>query len=523
MRAELEIPRPVIVRLGPSRAPDTAYNATTSSNGLAYEFATFSLIPAQQMLLEDGQEIRLGSRALAILTALVERAGEIVTKEELVAQVWPNTFVEEGNLRVHMNALRRALGDGQRGNRYIITIPGRGYRFVVPITYSDSSKRQASGPCAPAAERPGLPAQLTRMVGREHMVATLKAQLAKQHFVTLAGPGGIGKTTIALAAANALSKAYSDRAHFIDLSTLTDPQFVPATVASALGLEQRSGDPTGEVVAFLRSKRMLIILDSCEHVVFAAACLAERLRAAAPEVDVLATSREPLRAAGERVMRVAPLPVPPTSTALTAEEALAFSAVELFVERASAGASGYELSDRDAPIVADVCRKLDGIPLAIELAAARVDMLGVRVLCSQLDHRICLSMPGRRTACPRHQTLARMFDWSYQFLPDEEQLLLRRLSTFPADFTVEAVCAIMADSTLDAPQVINSMANLVSKSLVVADVVSTIVRYRLLDTTRRYARERLAESDTGEPIVSRNDKYYRCLTHQLEEHCSPSV
>jgi DNA-binding winged helix-turn-helix (wHTH) protein len=326
-------------------------------------FGPFHLLPARQLLLEGAKPVRLGSRALSILIALVGRAGEFVSKDELIARVWPHTFVEEGNLRVHVAALRRALGDGQAGNRYIVNVPGRGYSFVAPVSRSEGTLA-----ARPIAVEPthNLPAPLARMVGRDDTVHALAAKLPLQRFITIVGPGGIGKTTVALAVAGALIASYKNAVRFVDLSPLADPLLVPSAVASELGLAILSGDPIPGLIAFLRDRQMLLVLDGCEHVIVAAAALAEEVIRNAPGVHILATSREPLRAEGEHVHRLPPLAAPVASASPTASEALSFPAVQLFVERAVAGLDGFELSDADAPIVADICRRLDGIALAIE-------------------------------------------------------------------------------------------------------------------------------------------------------------
>src|SRR5262245_6076746 len=346
----------------PDRAPASA--------DLAISFGPFRLLPSQQLLLEDGKPVRVGSRALDILIALAERANETISREDLIARVWPDTVVEEGNLRVHIAALRRALGDGQGGNRYVANIPGRGYRFVAPVSVSDERE---SAPALPSGvvQIHDLPASPARVVGRADVVNSLISQLPQRRFITLVGPGGIGKTTVALAVADQLLASYADGVRFIDLAPLTDPLLVPRALAFALGVAIRSDNPIPGLVAFLRDKKMLLMLDSCEHVVDPAAGLVEHVLRAAPGVHILATSREAMRAEGERVHRLGPLGVPATSASLTAAEALGYPAVALFVERATEILETFELTDANAGVVADICRRLDGIALAIELAAGR--------------------------------------------------------------------------------------------------------------------------------------------------------
>src|SRR5262249_46555453 len=315
--------------------------------------------------------------------------GELVSKDELVARVWPDTFVEEGNLRVHIAALRRTLGDGQAGNRYVATIPGRGYRFVAPV--SALAEPEPATPSAPPPEPAySIPVSLTRMVGRADVVEAVVAQLPKRRFMTIAGPGGIGKTTVALAVADRLSASYRDGLRFVGLAPAADPRLVPSALASVLGVAIRSDSPIPGLMAFLKDKQMLLVLDSCERMIEAAAALAEDVFTRAAGVHVLATSREPLRAEGERVQRLLPLEVPPSSSKLTADDAVGFSAIQLFIERATASSDEFKLTDANASLVADICRRLDGIALAIELAAGRVDVLGVQGLAARLDDRFKL-------------------------------------------------------------------------------------------------------------------------------------
>src|SRR5690349_17658950 len=353
-------------------------------DGRAISFGPFRLAAARRLLLEGDEPVRLGSRAFDLLAALVERAGEVVGKAELVARAWPGTFVDESNLKIQVSALRRALGDGQGGRRYLVTVPGRGYNFVAPVSLEEPREAPPPPTVAPARVH-NLPFAVTRMVGRDETAAALVARLSRERLVTIVGPGGIGKTTVALAVAERVIADYEHGVWLVDLAPLGDPRLVPSTLATVLGLEVRSDDPLPWLVTFLADKRMLLVLDSCEHVVEAAADLVAEVLRGAPGVRALATSREPLRVGGERQHRLPPLDFPAEPAGLTAAAALAFPAVRLFVERAAASLDGFELGDADAPLVADICRRLDGIALAIELAAGRVDVFGVGGLVGLLD------------------------------------------------------------------------------------------------------------------------------------------
>jgi predicted ATPase/DNA-binding winged helix-turn-helix (wHTH) protein len=480
-------------------------------------FGTFRLLREQKLLLEGEKEVPLGSRAYDILVALVERAGDVVAKDELIAKVWPNIFVEESNLRVHINALRRALRDGRGGARYVSTIPGRGYSFVAPIAHGPTSPPLDQQP-APSQEtyRIQLPV-VTGAVGRDDIVANLAKQMPQRRFVTLVGPGGIGKTTVATITANTLQPNYRDGVVFVDLVPIADPFKVPSMLASLFGLPTAAEAASSSITAFLRTKEMLLLLDNCEHVIEAAATLAEQIFKSAPGVHILATSREPLRVTGERVHRLRPLESAPVSEELTAEQALLFPGIQLFVDRASAVLDDFELTDADAPVVADICRHLDGIPLAIELAASRVDAFGVRGLAERLDDRFRLLTSGRRTAVPRHQTLGATLDWSYELLPAAERTVLRSLSVFVGEFWLDSAAAIAAQPSMS--EFSDTMANLVTKSLVAVDLRSDPARYRLLETTRIYSRDKLAEAVEYDGAASRHAAYYRGLFDNAREEC----
>ena len=449
-------------------------------------FGAFRFFPARRLLREGDRPIRLGSRALHILSALVECAGELVGKKELIACVWPNTKVEEATLRVHVAALRKVLGDG-----YVQTVTGQGYRFVAPVTRLYEDVSAPAKQIAVGKRRSHLPVPITRMIGRSDVLGPLATRLSQQRCVTITGPGGIGKTTVALAAADALSASYLDGCCFVDLASINDARLVPSILGSALGLEMLSDNPIPVLNAFLRDKQVLVVLDNCEHVISAAAALAETLLRGAPGVHILATSREPLRCEGEWVHRLSPLETPPPCATLTVTEALTFSAIQLFAERASASCDSFELCDADAPIVADLCRRLDGIPLAIELAAARVDLFGVWKLAAQIGDHLTLLTAGRRTAAPRHQTLRATLDWSYGLLSDAEQNIFRRLAIFPGAFDLASACAIVADGNTSTTDLLDAISSLVAKSLIAIDVAGEQPVFWLLDTTRAYALEKL--------------------------------
>jgi predicted ATPase len=471
----------------------------------SYSFGPFQLIPAQRLLLEAEKPLRLGSRAFDILTALVERQGELVSKEELMARVWPKLFVEPANLTVHVAAVRRVLGDGRNGNRYLINIPGRGYRFVAPVSVVENEMPPLPllQPVASNGSH-NLPARVTKQVGRADAARILAAQLSQERFVTIVGPGGVGKTSVALAVAEAVAADFEHGVSLVDLAQLSDPRLVPGALASAQGQATLSDDPIPSLVEHLRGKQMLLVLDNCAHVVEAAASLAVRILRGAPAVRILATSREPLRVEGERRYRLSPLEVPSASTPLTATEALRFSAIQLFVQCAAARLDGYEMSDSDVSIVVDLCRRLDGLPLAIEFAASQIDTFGVRGLAARLAGGMQALSGGYRTAPPRHQSLRAMLDWSYDRIPEPERVVLRRLSIFPGKYSLEAAIAVAAGGEITVPAVTDHIMSLVTKSLITADISSKEPLYRMLETTRCYALEKLRESGEFDAAARRH-------------------
>ncbi|GAA0604086.1 winged helix-turn-helix domain-containing protein [Craurococcus roseus] len=479
----------------------------TSAVEPALSFDRFQILPRQRLLLETGRPVRIGSRAFDILLALLERPGERVGKAELLARVWPDTHVVEGNLKFQVAALRRVLRDGQDGRRFIETSQGQGYRFVAPVAVIEEGERPVPPPVG-AARRHNLPEQLTPLVGRGEVVAKLAGQLSAHRLLTIVGPGGIGKTSVALAVAERVVDAYEDGVWVVDLAWTADPDQVRGAVAAAVGLEVSPGLTTRDLVAALRGRKMLLVLDNCMHVVDAAAELVSAILRGAPHVRVVATSREPLRTEGERLCRLEPLQAPPPSPRIEAAEALRYASVQLFVEQAAAGLDAFELTDGDAPLVAEICRKLDGIPLAIGLAAARVGLLGLRGLAAQLDDRLRPLTGGRRTALPRHRTMRAALDWSHDLLGPPEQTVFRRLAVFVDGFTLAAAAGVAADEGHSGDEVVRLVLELAEKSLVVADLDSPGPRFRLLDTTRAYALEKAREGGELASLARRHAAYF---------------
>jgi predicted ATPase/DNA-binding winged helix-turn-helix (wHTH) protein len=474
-----------------------------------FSFGPFRLFVSARMLTRCDKRVVVGGRSLEVLIALVERAGEIVSRRDLMTRVWPDVTVEEANLRGQIASLRKTLGDGRNGARYIINLPARGYSFSAPV-----QRLTAAQPPEPAAisARPNgsrnFPARLARMFGRDQAVGALSSLVRSHRFVSIVGSGGMGKTTVAVSVGHALLEEFPDAIFFVDLAAITEVSLVPSAIASTLGLALQLQDPVTSLLAFLLEMRIVLILDGCEHVIEAVATFTERLFNEAPNVHLLVTSREALRVEGEHVYLLMPLDDPPDRPELTAAEALASPAVQLFMERARASGLRAEMNDSEAPVVATICRRLDGIPLAIELVASRVGVYGIRGTAGLLDSRFPLIWQGRRTALPRHQTLQAMLDWSYDLLSEREQRVFRRLSVFVGHFVLEAVLWIAAEADSDTAMVTEAVARLVDKSLVWASTIAGSVYHRLPDTMRTYAAAKLAEGGEEDVVARRHALYY---------------
>ena len=487
------------------------------SDGLS--FGPFHLLVRERRLAKAGVPIELGARALDLLIVLTSTPNEVVSKKHLIARVWPDVVVEEGSLRFHMINLRKALGDGKDGARYITTLPGRGYCFVAPVAQAGGSSDDTPGVAA-AFPHANLPNRHDRIVGRDDDILKVSEQIATSRLVSIVGSGGVGKTTVAIAVAHHLGKAFSDAVLFVDFGMLSDPDLVTPGVASMVGLAVGSDDVRPSLMAYLRDRRILLILDTCEHLIDAVAMLAAGIIEAAPQVRILVTSREALRIDSEHVYRLDALGCPPDDPDMKAEAVLAFPATQLFMERATASGVRLDIGDAEAQIIASICRKLDGVALAVELAARRMGPYGLPQTAALLDQYLTLEWRGSRTAPPRQKTLQATLDWSFGLLTDPERLVLRRLAIFVGYFTLDAALDVITSDPLDRSTVFGAIDSLVAKCLVATFPVGAMMRYRLLDTTRVYALEiQTSEADRAALSV-RHATYYQRWLEQIDTEWS---
>lgn len=482
------------------------------SDGKTYCFGDYRFIPDRQLLMLGGNPVRVGSRALDLLHKLISHSGQVVGKNELMSFAWPDTFVHESNLKVNIAALRRALSRDASGLSYIATVTGRGYRFVAPVrTYGGDRKQHSFDPVkAFTRELPRLP----HVVGRDDIVAELGARLPKSRLLTVVGQAGVGKTTVAVAVAKSLRDHYREGVCFVDLAVIGDPQLVDVTIAAALGIGGKWSNTLAGIVEALRGHEILLVLDNCEHVLSTASAIAEHLTLALPGLHIIATSREPLRSRSESVYRLSPLSYPDEHSGKDRTAALMFPAVQLFVQ--CANEAGYELDDASAPVVAAICRRLDGIALAIELAASQLPVLKPTTLLILLEHSFEPLVASSVGTPPRHQTLLATLDWSYRLLSKDEAQLLRLLSVFSASFSFSDVIGVAGGLGRSIEDIVTCTESLAAKSLLSAAHDTEGLRYRLLDSTRSFAAERLDRSGEAAQVRSSHARYLLRLFEQAE-------
>ncbi|HEY2052148.1 MAG TPA: winged helix-turn-helix domain-containing protein [Caulobacteraceae bacterium] len=476
-----------------------------------FRFGEFRLDARRRTLEKRGLPIRIGARAFDILHVLVESAPEIVDQRTLMARVWPYANVGETSLRTHMTGVRKALGEGAGSqDSLIVTVAGRGYKFTGAVAKVSSDRRESQEPLANVFPST-LPKARQLIIGRKAEIETVTSMLLEDRFVSIVGSGGIGKTTLAVAAAGALRQALDATAVFVDLGPVRSPSQVLEAVLAALGLPEGSPEPRAAILAGLSRRAVLLVLDCCEHVIAPAAELAEEVFRDLDHVRVLTTSRESLRVEGERVYRLFPLETPPDELSPERDNLLNYAAVELFLDRAAASGHQIETSGDALSLVAGICHKLDGIPLALELVASRVGVYGLQEIAKMLDQHFHLQWRHRRTALPRHQTLEATLRWSYELLPDNEERVLRRLAVFASEFTLEDARAVASSEALQPVNVPEAMAGLVARSLLQVKIRDGATRYRLLDTTRAYAHSRLKQAEECESAERSHAEHLRAV------------
>lgn len=470
-----------------------------------YSFGRFVLDPTERRLYADDIPVPLGATDIRLLGVLVENAGSLVPKADLVSRVWGRAAVTDNALYVHINALRKILGDDCIANKQ-----GRGYRFIAQI---QRTRKKATHP-SDKPQTGNLPSlrigcaadQISRLIGRTKELHVVSKLLARSRLVTLRGPGGVGKTKFALHAASKSTTLFPDGVWLVELGSLSNSDLAPTALASVLGLKIGArAAPLDTLARHLARRTLLIVLDNCEHVIGAAANLSQAILTNAPGVRILATSREALGCSGEHVFEIPALALP-RGDAKSPEAIRATAAIELFVERAMSADSNFRLTDKDARVAARICRQVDGLPLAIEMIAGWAPVLGLEKLETKLNRSIDW-VRAKNTVPQRHSTLRATLEWSHALLSAAEQLVLSRLALFTGNFSIEAAEAVVGDNTIPQEQVVEHIAGLIRKSMIAVVPGSQVQRYRLLETTRAFMIEKLGSSDDAGPARRKHALY----------------
>ena len=473
-----------------------------------YRFGLFELQPDQRRLLKDGAPVSLRPRAFDLLVALVDRAGHLVGKDELLERVWPKAVVEEAALHVQVSALRKVVGSDA-----ITTVSGRGYQFTLPVTKGDGEANRAS------RSKHNLPCPLTSFVGREQEIAQLEELVTANRLVTLTGAGGAGKTRLAIEVAGRLIDAFADGVWLVELAALSDPRLVPQAVAQALALPEQPARPLIETLGDrLASENLLLVLDNAEHLLEGCVQFVDLVLRRSPGVAIFVTSRERLGIAGELTYRVPSLTVPGPGDKVAPDALLAYEGARLFVERARLLRPDFGVTVENAAPLASICYRLDGMPLAIELVAPRLRSMSVEELSERLDQRFALLTEGSRTAPPRHRTLRSTIDWSYELLSDVEQAMLRRVSVFAGGWTLAAAEHVCTGDGIEqsktSADTIGLLTSLADKNLILTEENEGATRYRMLETIHQYALDRLGETDEQAPSRSRHFAWVLALAEE---------
>ena len=491
---------------------------STPSTRVTYRFDEFEIDLAAYELRRGAQRVRLARQPMDLLLLLLERRLELVSRDEIAKQLWgPDVCIDfDAGIHTAILKIRQVLGDSRESPRFVETVPGKGYRFIAPVMVVAPPPSQASPTAStpperlPETRRHNLPADLTSFVGRRQELVELPRALASARLLSLTGAGGVGKTRLAIRLAFDLVDQFRDGVWLVDLAPLSASDLVVQTIATAVGVrEGRRRSVREALLDDVRHRELLLVLDTCEHLIASCAEIVEALLRAAPALRIVATSREALGVSGESVWRVASLSLPQGLASVPVDALIESEATQLFIERASAVDPAFTPTTDNADAIARICRRLDGIPLAIELAAARVVVLSTEQIESRLQDRFRLLTGGARTAVARQRTLEATVAWSYQLLSDGERQLLGRMSVFPASWTLEAAERVCGGDGIDEPDVLDLLSRLVGKSLVVVDNdVAGERRYRLLETVRQYARDRLVEAGAADRLRDRHFEYF---------------
>jgi predicted ATPase/DNA-binding winged helix-turn-helix (wHTH) protein len=490
----------------------------TLSRPTKYRFGEFEVDVAAYSLQRGAHRLHLARQPMDLLLLLLERRHELVSHDDIARRLWgPDVFTDlEAGIRTAILKIRRVLSDTSEAPQFLETVPGKGYRLIATVDVMDGSLLRApragmvkSEPHSDTRHH-NLPAQRTSFVGRRKELLELRDVLASSRALSLTGAGGVGKTQLALQLAREFMNDFPDGVWLVDLAPLSLPDLVEQTIATVLGVRDGPQRSTREALLDkLRDRYLLLILDTCEHLIVPCAELVEVLLREAPRLRILATSREALGVSGETVWRVPSLSLPEPGAPSSLDALVQSDATLLFIERAHAADPTFTHTVDNADVLVSICRRLDGIPLAIELAAARVVVLSPEQIAARLQDRFRLLTGGTRTAVARQRTLEATVDWSYQLLSDPERQLLSHLSVFPSSWMIEAAEHVCEGDGINQHDVLDLSSRLIDKSLLMPDGdFAGERRYRLLETIRQYARERLMQAEAAARLRERHFEFY---------------